>query len=180
MKDALIGFDVTPDMVSCSFFKASLDKRAQPTRFDNPVLKNSIAESLLSFSTTEKDEQAAITVLKDLYEQEIESGVQTQTGFDDDSAEETKFIFVLTHPAACSKAGRDKLEEIASAAGLGSRPVDKVKLLSEAQAAAMASFISYQAVEKHEVWRTYFKVSAIVPVPERIITSCRLVNGSPC
>lgn len=158
VKDHLVGFNVSADMVKCAFFKASLDRRAPATKFDNPILKRPIAESLVSFSTPAKDEQAAIAVLKYIYNQEIQSAAGTQTGFEENTLEDTKYIFVLTHPAACSKAGRDKLEEIAKAAGLGSRPSDEVKLLSEAQAAAMASFISYQKVVKHAVWKVYFKV----------------------
>lgn len=176
--DVLVGLNVTADMVSCSFFKASLDQRPQPSKFDNPILKKPIAKSLVGFSSPEEDEQAAIAVLKQLYDEEIEKATGVQTDFDERDTRETNFIFVLTHPAACSKAGRDKLEEIAKAAGLGSRPNDKVKLLSEAQAAAMAAFISYQAIEKHEVWRTYFKVSPTYTPVDQLMIYCRKANGS--
>lgn len=157
IKDHLVGFNVTPDMVSCSFFKASLDQRAQPTKFDNPILEEPIAKSLVSFSDPTQDEQAAIAVLKYIYDQELENASAFQMNFEDRTLENTKFIFVLTHPAACSLAGRQKLEALAEAAGLGSRHGDKIKLLSEAQAALMASFISYKTEVKNAVWQIYFK-----------------------
>lgn len=143
-------------MVSSAFFKASLDDRSHNARFDNPILEENIAHMLVSFDTVEKDERAAQAVLEFLYKLEMDNFKKTVKGTA--TLEQTSVIFVLTHPAACSPEGRQKLESIAQKAGFGKRKGDKIKLLSEAHAGCMSSFTDVKLQTPHDVWMIHFKV----------------------
>ncbi|KAK5072618.1 mtDNA inheritance, partitioning of the mitochondrial organelle [Lithohypha guttulata] len=148
----LVGFKVTNDMSSVSFFKASLEQRSQAGSFDNPVLRDPVANNLIRFSSSTKDEEAAKAVLKYIYEIEIQNA-KTKLK---DVFSRTPVITVLTHPAACSF--QRKLEDIAKEARVASRRGDKLLLLSESQAAVMAGFVNHLTEAGSEAWKTDFKV----------------------
>lgn len=157
----LVGFKVTNELTSVSFFKASLDGRPQQSPFDNPILKDGIAGNLVSFGTPARDEKAALAVLKYLHQIETQAAKKALK----DLYARTSVHVVLTHPAACSIAGKQKLEDLARQAGLASRRSDKLQLLSESQAACMAGFVSHMAQVGNDAWKLTFKVSYVFCLP---------------
>jgi len=72
--------------------------------------------------------------------------------------DKTNIVFVLTHPAACSPEGRQKLEDIARRAGLAHRTGDKIKLLSEPHAGCISCFTDVKLEAPHDAWMIHFKV----------------------
>lgn len=154
----LVGFKVTNDMTSVSFFKASLDGRPQQSSFDHTILRDNIARNLVSFQTPARDERAALAVLKYVHKIEIDAAKKALK----DLYARTNIHVVLTHPAACSATGKQKLDDLAKQAGLTGRRSDKLKLLSESQAACMAGFVSHMAQVGGEAYKTTFKVSGVL------------------
>ena len=75
-----------------------------------------------------------------------------------DVLENLNFVYVLAHPAACSKRGQERLRAAAVEAGFADRQGDKIKLISEAHAAAIAAFVGSKMEHGPRAWREYFKV----------------------
>lgn len=149
------GFKV-PDGAACrSFFKATLDENVHATDYDDEILSHEIVQKLVNIQDPEKNKSTMVLAMKHLRELQLEKATRS---IGEHEVEALNFVYVFTYPAACSKRGQEKLREAAIEAGFTDRQGDKIKLISEAHAAAMAAFVGSKMQHGPVAWREYFKV----------------------
>lgn len=150
------GFNIPKNAVRRSFFKASLNQAARPSRFDDPVLKDNLSQKLVNMGDLTRSRTAMVAALKHLRSIHLKKVANRMGG--ENAVEDVKFIYVITHPAAYDEIAKYNLVEMAKEAGYENRLGDEIHLLSEAYAAGMASFVSCRTAQRSDAWRTYFKV----------------------
>lgn len=162
---SFFGFEVPKGSICRSYFKTSLDHDARPSNFDDPILKTALASKLVHADTPERNREAMVVALEHLREIHIEKA-QARLG---DSFGDTNFKYVFTYPAACSARGIQALREAVHEAGFSDDNENRPDFLSEAHAAAMASFTSCRSQQGSEAWKRYFKVgSSNITEPQKV------------
>lgn len=149
------GFAVPMNAACRSFYKISLDAHALASDFDDSVFSRDIARMLVKSGDTEGNLEAMVTAMKHLRQIHLQ---KVRDSLGDEMVGDIKFVFVFTHPAACSLRGINALYEAACEAGYLDREGDEVRLMSEAHAAAIAAFVGAKAQHGNDAWKTYFKV----------------------
>ncbi|KAI9866990.1 MAG: hypothetical protein M1813_000388 [Trichoglossum hirsutum] len=130
-----IGYSVTPKMKSHSWFKLLLDRSAA-TRFDDPSLRDTEGPGILRLPRGKTAQEVCADYLREIF-QTVMSKLEKQV-----SAEVlriTAIEFWFTVPAIWSDSAKQGTLAAARTAGFGTRPGDEVNLISEPEAAAIAT-----------------------------------------
>lgn len=138
-----------------AFAKAAMDGDAPASRFDDDILKSRAGQMLTSQPDGVTPEQVFVDVYRHLYDIQTKRFIK-QNGTN--ALAETKRKFVLTFTVACTPKGRQKMLKAAKDAGIGSRKGDEVCMISEAEAAAIATFFQKQKKLGIGAWKQPFKV----------------------
>lgn len=126
---------VQPGMVSCSWTKLLLDMNAEPTVHDDPELLSAIDEGMFRLPKNKSSQDVCADFLRELYSHLV--GRLTKM-MNPKVFAATPMDCWLTVPAVWSDKARDATKVAAEAAGFGSRRFDKISVISEPEAAALA------------------------------------------
>ncbi|KJX95901.1 Hsp70 family protein [Zymoseptoria brevis] len=131
------GCSVRPDMVSCSWTKLLLDNQATSSEHDDPYLRYAIEEGLLHIPKGKTPQEVCADFLGKLYHHVLEK-IAAQIG--EEFLNSTPIDCWVTVPAVWSDRASDMTVDAAKAAGFGCRPGDNVYMITEPEAAAIATF----------------------------------------
>ncbi|OJJ48585.1 hypothetical protein ASPZODRAFT_14713 [Penicilliopsis zonata CBS 506.65] len=131
------GYEVEPRMLSSTWFKLLLVQDAATGEHDDPLLRKCVGENFMKTILDRSPEDICRDYLRCLYNYILESLVG-HTG--PNTVQNTGIHFVLSSPAAWRDAERDRIKIAAEKAGFASREGDKLSLVSEPEAAALAAF----------------------------------------
>lgn len=131
------GYEVRPNMISCSWTKLLLDRSAETAEFDDPSLRNGAgSESFLHLPPGKTAQQVCQDYLAHVYRFVIDNlkSRMTATIFDI-----TPMVCYLSVPAIWTDKAQVATREAAIEAGFGSRPFDTIHMITEPEAAAIAA-----------------------------------------
>lgn len=151
------GYQVEPGMKSYSWTKLLLDRDAATTQFDSDVLSGKIQKEFFVLPAEMNAEEVAAAYLSHLYQYTIEKLTKLYT---DKIMKVTTIDFWFTKPATWRDSSDDATRAAAEIAGFGSRPGDRLFMITEPEAAAMA-ILSHA----HETTPGLYKVSTVLVRP---------------
>jgi molecular chaperone DnaK (HSP70) len=135
------GYEVSPTMVSSSWFKLGMTESGIPAARDDPLLIQSVGKGLLRIPEGKTAEDLCRDYLTNLYQYVINRLVRQ---FTKSVIDVTPIKFVLTAPADWGERYKHKLITAATAAGVSSRSQDSISIIDEPEAAALAAFEASQ------------------------------------
>ena len=136
------GYEVEAGYRSHSWTKLLLDVKANPTAFDDPSLqfgKDNLGVPIMTLPEGKTAINVTTDYLKMLYDHCI---TEISKHFSKTVFEITPIEFWFTHPATWSEEAKNATKQAAMAAGFGSRKNDRINLIQEPEAAAIASLRS--------------------------------------
>ncbi|EME44334.1 hypothetical protein DOTSEDRAFT_88524 [Dothistroma septosporum NZE10] len=134
------GFGVGPDLVSCAWTKLLLDSKSERMAHDDPYLQTAIDSGILHVpdgAFRRSPREVCQDFLTNLYNHMVEQ-VAAQMGRDFLAA--TPMRCWLTVPASWSERAKMDTKAAARLAGFGSRSGDTIDIITEPEAAAIATF----------------------------------------
>lgn len=143
MTQDLWGFSVRPNMVSCAWTKLLLDGQSQITKHDDLELRNPLETGSLRLPRGRVNKNAPEVCQDFLHEmyKHLLDRISAQIG--ESFLKATPMDCCLTVPAVWSDRAQDLTRAAAKAAGFGSRPGDHIYVISEPEAAAIATLKRY-------------------------------------
>ncbi|RSL99786.1 hypothetical protein CDV31_012037 [Fusarium ambrosium] len=129
----LWGYQVEPGMKSYAWTKLLLDGSARASEYDDPGLKKAIGSGMMKLAPGRTAKEIVTVYLRGL--NTMYQGVVAEK-FGQDYLEDLPVDFWLTVPATWSDAAKQLTLEAARDAGFASRPHDRVRLITEPEAAA--------------------------------------------
>ncbi|KAJ4213220.1 hypothetical protein NW759_011064 [Fusarium solani] len=129
----LWGYQVEPDMKAYAWTKLLLDGSARASEYDDPGLKKAIGSGMMKLPQGRTAKEIVTTYLRGL--NTMYQGVVTEK-FGQAYFDNLPVDFWLTVPATWSDAAKQLTLEAARDAGFASRPHDRVRLITEPEAAA--------------------------------------------
>jgi molecular chaperone DnaK (HSP70) len=165
IKEDLWGYQVEPNMVSCSWIKLLLDADTKTTRFDDTSIRDAIDEGRLRLPTDRNAQGVAADFLTGLYKH-METKLVRELG--QATFDSTPMDCWLTVPAVWSDCAQNATKAAALTAGLGSRAGDTISTILEPEAAAVAvlknilqpEFLTKPEVRDSLVSRSYALMSS--------------------
>lgn len=138
IKDGIdkFGFEVTSDMKGYWWFKLGLDKVAEPTAFDDPLMEEAVGRGLMQCAAHKSHQEMAADFLRYMYQNTL---IVLSRRVGPAALTLTAMVFHITLPAAWSHKARDATRMAAIDAGFGSRPHDKIMLTDEPEAAMICA-----------------------------------------
>ncbi|GME37476.1 hsp70 family protein [Neofusicoccum parvum] len=130
------GFAVTSSMESYLWTKLLLDRTATTTELDDPALKDLFGKGMMKLPHDKTAKQVCTDYLNGLYNYLVSTLCKR---FGSEIYAVTPVECWITIPAIWSDAAKDATRSAAISAGFGSRPFDKVNLITEPEAAALAA-----------------------------------------
>jgi hypothetical protein len=138
------GFDVPPDKISYSWTKLLLDSSAESTTHDDPALM----EKLLGRGWMQlPPNKTAQDVCRDYLSQVYQYAIFKLEELNPGALDLTPMEFWITVPAIWSDTAKAATRNAALEAGFGSRPGDHLFMITEPEAAALASLV--EEVDSH-------------------------------
>jgi hypothetical protein len=140
-----IGYQVKPDMISCSWMKLHFDQAAQGNEnYDDPLLRESAAgKGLMRLPPDMTAEMVVAEYLKFIYTHVMK---RLDKEFTKEALQVSGIKWHLTVPAMFSEAGKNAIRAAAIEAGItttrGRRNRDTISLIPEPEAAAIAALAS--------------------------------------
>lgn len=147
LKEDQWGYSVRPYMTSCSWTKLLLDKLTESGQHDDPSLRSAIDEGILRLPSGLVNKNAAQVCedfLRNLY-QHMMREVSKRIG--ENFLKSTPMDCWLTVPAVWSDKAQDLTRSAAKAAGFGSRSGDNIYIITEPEAAAIATLKKHMQPE---------------------------------
>ena len=143
VKEDAWGYQVQPGMKGYSWFKLLLDEDSQPTKHDDPLLRQSAGQGLMDLPQGKAAEDLTADFLRRLYRHtQWFLGEVIGKGM----VRETPCHYHFTVPATWSLRARKLTREAAESAGFGTRIssdiADKLSMIDEPEAAAIAAMKS--------------------------------------
>ncbi|KAI8712540.1 hypothetical protein NCS52_01352400 [Fusarium sp. LHS14.1] len=129
----LWGYQVEPDMKAYAWTKLLLDGSARASEYDDPGLKKAIGSGMMKLPRGRTAKEIVTAYLRGM--NTMYQGVVTEK-FDHAYFDNLSVDFWLTVPATWSDAAKRLTMEAARDAGFASRPHDRVRLITEPEAAA--------------------------------------------
>lgn len=149
------GYETKSSEHTYTWFKLGLGQNQKQEEFDDELLYGGLGSIRCPDNMTYKD--LATDYLRKFYEYLL-GRLQTQLG--DDTFEVLTFHFVLAVPAGWPDESRRAIQSCAEKAGFGSREGDRISLIAEPEAAALATFHAYDpTIESGRI----FKVCPFLP-----------------
>lgn len=132
------GYETKSSEHTYTWFKLGLGKNQRQEEFDDELLYGGLGSIKCPNNMTYKD--LATDYLRAFYKHMMDK-ITTQVG--EDTFEVLTFHFVLAVPAAWSDESRRAIQSCAEGAGFTQRQGDTISLIAEPEAAALATFHSY-------------------------------------
>ncbi|RSL72961.1 hypothetical protein CEP53_000914 [Fusarium sp. AF-6] len=129
----LWGYQVEPGMKSYAWTKLLLDGSARASEYDDPGLKKAIGSGMMKLPRDRTAKEIVTVYLRGL--NTMYQGVVDEK-FGQDYLKDLPVDFWLTVPATWSDAAKQLTLDAARDAGFASRPHDRVRLITEPEAAA--------------------------------------------
>ncbi|KAL1626259.1 hypothetical protein SLS54_003096 [Diplodia seriata] len=130
------GFAVTPNMESYVWTKLLLDRGAMASELDDPTLKDLFGKGMLKLPHNKNAQQVCRDYMKGLYDHMVSV---LSKKYSPEVYAVTPVECWITVPAIWSDAAKDATRAAALEAGFGSRHFDKVNMIPEPEAAALAA-----------------------------------------
>ncbi len=130
------GYEVRRGMVSCSWTKLLLDTSVETTEFDDPSLRDATGSSLFHLPLGKDAQMVCQDFLTEVYRFVVGNLKMRMTP---EVFDMTPIECYLTVPAIWADKARAATWDAAKAAGFGSRPFDKIRMIAEPEAAAIAA-----------------------------------------
>jgi len=131
------GYEVRPNMVSCSWTKLLLDTSAETAAFDDPSLRDAAGSAgFFHLPPGKTASQVCQDYLAHVYHFVVNNLKSRMTAAVFDI---TPMECYITMPAIWTDKAQTATREAAMAAGFGSRPFDTVHMITEPEAAAIAA-----------------------------------------
>jgi hypothetical protein len=139
-----VGYQVKPDMNSCSWMKLHFDENSREGQFDDPLLRESAAgKGLMRLPPDMTAEMVVAEYLKFMYAHIMK---RLEKEFTKEMVQVSRIKWHLTVPAMFSEAGKNAILAAALKAGIttarGRRNRDTISLIAEPVAAAIAALAS--------------------------------------
>lgn len=134
------GYQVEPNMTSCSWTKLLLDHGAKVTKHDDPKLSKAVDEGMLRIPDSKTAQIVCEDFLREVYKHMVARLTRQLSA---EVLESTPMDCWLTVPAVWSDQAQDATKKAAQAAGFGSRPSDSISVITEPEAAAIATLKKY-------------------------------------
>lgn len=135
-KSNQFGYQVQPKMISYSWTKLLLDKTAPATAHDIPPQANSEGTGMLKLPAGKMAEDVAADYLREVCNWTMQQLVKR---ISQEVLDVTPLEFWFTVPAIWSDGAKDATRTAARAAGFGTRLDDKIFMIPEPEAAAIAT-----------------------------------------
>lgn len=129
------GYQVEPGMKSYSWTKLLLDAGALTTQFDSEALSGKLDQGLFHLPTDVTAQQVAAAYLSHLYQYTMEKLTKL---YSEKMMKVTSIDFWFTKPATWQESSNDATYMAAKSAGFGGRSGDRLFMITEPEAAAMA------------------------------------------
>ncbi|EPS39914.1 hypothetical protein H072_6309 [Dactylellina haptotyla CBS 200.50] len=130
------GYQVVPNMKSCSWTKLLLDTSAETAEYDDPSLREAAGSSLLRLPPGKDAQTACQDFLKEIYDFLVRS-LKAKMGAE--VFHITPMECYLTMPAIWTDKAQAATRNAAIGAGFGSRSFDTIRMITEPEAAAIAT-----------------------------------------
>jgi hypothetical protein len=130
------GYEVQPGMVIYCWTKLLLDSKTIATEHDDPSLKEASGGGALRLPPGKTAGDVVADYLRFLYENCMDRLEKKMTK---DILNVTPIEFWFTVPAIWSDEAKNATRNAASKAGFGTRPSDKINMIAEPEAAALAA-----------------------------------------
>ncbi|KAK3897524.1 hypothetical protein C8A05DRAFT_19735 [Staphylotrichum tortipilum] len=130
------GYEVRRGMMSCSWTKLLLDTSAETSEFDDPSLRNATGSALFHIPRGKTAKLVCQDFLTEVYRFVVGN---LKMRMSPEVFDMTPIECYLTVPAIWSDKARAATFEAAKAAGFGARPFDKIRIIAEPEAAAVAA-----------------------------------------
>lgn len=144
LKEDAIGYQVEPEMKSYTWFKLLLDDGALEQKQDDPHLRSSIGDGLMRLPANKTAQDITTNYLTILYKHVIKTLEKKLTA---SMLDQTPIELWLTSPANWSHEANQATRDAAISAGIGCRKSDKILMIGEPEAAAMAAIAG--SIEKY-------------------------------
>ncbi|KAJ9263167.1 hypothetical protein DTO195F2_3145 [Paecilomyces variotii] len=135
------GYQVGGEMKSSTWFKLLLVQDAATEEHDDPLLRQCAGKGLMRTVAGKQPAEICRDYLRCLYNHVLETLKMECSA---SVLGLTRLHFVLATPAGWKDHERARIEIAAKLAGFGTRPNDKITLVTEPEAAALAAFDNYQ------------------------------------
>ncbi|KAJ9272590.1 hypothetical protein DTO212C5_1317 [Paecilomyces variotii] len=135
------GYQVGGEMKSSTWFKLLLVQDAATEEHDDPLLRQCAGKGLMRTVAGKQPSEICRDYLRCLYNHVLETLKMECSA---SVLGLTRLHFVLATPAGWKDHERARIEIAAKLAGFGTRPNDKITLVTEPEAAALAAFDNYQ------------------------------------
>lgn len=130
------GYQVEPMMTSCCWTKLLLDKSTETSAHDDPGLQSGMDSSIYRLPSNKSPQAVCEDFLREVYKYTV-ARLTKQLG--PEVLEATPMECWLTVPAVWSDQAQEATKAAAQAAGFGSRSMDSISVISEPEAAAIAT-----------------------------------------
>lgn len=130
------GYEVLPSMTSCSWTKLLLDTSAETAEYDDPSLREATGSSFFRLPPCKDAQRVCQDFLKEVYNFIVD---RLRLQMTQEIFNVTPMECYLTMPAIWTDKAQTATREAAKAAGFGSRPFDSIKMITEPEAAAIAT-----------------------------------------
>lgn len=130
------GYLIKPGTPRCVWMKLFLDKKARVTPFDDPNLRRALEEEEMRLPPGKTAEDVTTNFFRELYEFTMQ---RLRQEYPDILLDMTPIKYCFTMPAIWSDQAQGKTLLAAEEGGFAARQVDEVTLISEPEAAAMAT-----------------------------------------
>lgn len=136
----VIGFEVQPGMVCYTWWKLDLAKDARQTEYDDPLLLSAVGKGIGRLPKGKTAEDVAADFLR-LFRQIVMKDIASKIG--EKLLNSTPIEFRATVPAIWPDKAQHHTESAYRRAGFYDRKIDKVKFVSEPEAAAVSTLKRY-------------------------------------
>ncbi|EOD52620.1 putative hsp70 family protein [Neofusicoccum parvum UCRNP2] len=136
LQDDRWGFTVTPMHRSYVWTKLLLDSTTRLTEFDDPSLKTFLGSGMMGLPVGKSAKEVCCDFLRGVYAHIVETLTRK---YSQEIYDATPVECWITVPAIWSDAAKHATRDAAISAGFGARPMDKVKIITEPEAATLAA-----------------------------------------
>lgn len=130
------GFEVTPGLKQYTWTKLLLDRKAQLTQHDDPLLRDLYGDGLLKLPDHKTAQDVAEDYLRELYKFTVS---KLESELSPEVFRTMPMECWITMPAIWSHQAQGATQQAAKNAGFGSRPFDEVNMITEPEAAALVA-----------------------------------------
>lgn len=133
------GYQIEPGMISYSWVKLLLDEKAIPSEYDDPDLKTAVGQHLMRLPSGKTAKDVVTDYFRGLHSMFV-NAVTEKIGAD--KLDDFPLEFWITVPATWTERAKLLTREAAIDAGFASKPIDRIFMIPEPEAAAQLALKS--------------------------------------